>query len=339
MNDLIERYIHEVTRRLPEQDRAEVRRELEASIADMLPENPTEQQIINVLTQLGSPSLLAEQYHQKPRYLISPAVYDSYISVLKLVVLTAALTLGSLGATQAVITPTTSLADSIGTIIALVIESAFDGALQAAFWVTLIFVIIDRTGLSQKPWTVNDLPPLANQNGVKISRSGTIVEAFLTIIFTAIFVSAIGRDGTIFMLVMKSITVMPFGKAVLQRLAPFLFFNCLVELTYAAPKLYWAKWNLPLFIANIIRQIIFVTITIYILHWPDLFNPGFIHLISSIFADTELPNLLTYNGIINALCIFIVAVALIDILVSGSHTLKRYKNVEKTSTENNTVKS
>lgn len=339
MNDLIERYIHDVIRRLPEQDRAEVRRELEASIADMLPENPTEQQIINVLTQLGSPSLLAEQYHQKPRYLISPAMYDSYISVLKLVVLIVALTLGSLGAAQAVISPTTSLADSIASIIALVIESAIDGALQAAFWVTFIFAIIDRTGLNKKPWTVHDLPPLANQNSVKISRPGTIIEAFLTIIFTAIFISAIGRDGTIYILVIKSITVMPFNKVALQRLAPLLFFNCLVVLMYAAPKLYWAKWNLPVFIANIIRQIIFVTITIYVLHWPDLFNPGFIHLISSVFANTDLPNLFTYNGIINALCIFTVAVALIDILVSGSHTLKHYKNVEKTPADNNTINS
>jgi hypothetical protein len=330
MSDLIERYINDVIRRLPEQDRAEVRRELEASIADMLPDNPTEQQIIDVLTQLGAPNLLAEKYRQKPRYLISPAIFDSYISVLQLVVLITALVLGSLGALGAVFSPRDSLSDIISTVFASVIESAFDGALLAAFWVTLIFAIIDRTGVGQKPWTVSDLPQLANQGGVKISRAGTIVEAFLTIIFTAIFISAIARDGTIYLIVSKTLTMFPFTKAMLQKIAPLLLLNCLIELLYFAPKLYWAKWNLPLFAAHVTRQIIRVSITIYVLHWPDLFNPDFLSLISSIFANTELPSMFTYNGLINAFSFFVVLIALIDILASWSHTMKYYKNVDKT---------
>lgn len=39
MNNLIERYVYDVTRRLPEKDRDEVSSELKSNIYDMLPEN------------------------------------------------------------------------------------------------------------------------------------------------------------------------------------------------------------------------------------------------------------------------------------------------------------
>ncbi|MCK7487015.1 MAG: hypothetical protein MZU97_17045 [Bacillus subtilis] len=54
MNDWIKRYVHDVARRLPESQRDEVKKELEANIGDMLPEQPTEADIKAVLTTLGA---------------------------------------------------------------------------------------------------------------------------------------------------------------------------------------------------------------------------------------------------------------------------------------------
>ena len=83
MDNLIERYVQEVTRRLPEKERAEVSRELKSNIYDMLPEHPDEEAIKKVLNSLGSPAALAEKYRQNPRYLISPAYFDEYTRALK----------------------------------------------------------------------------------------------------------------------------------------------------------------------------------------------------------------------------------------------------------------
>ena len=81
--NLIERYVHDVARRLPEKEREDVKDELRANIYDMLPEGASEEQIRNVLYELGSPASLAGKYRQNPRYLISPAYYDEYVNVLK----------------------------------------------------------------------------------------------------------------------------------------------------------------------------------------------------------------------------------------------------------------
>lgn len=40
--DMIDRYIYDVIRRLPEKERADVRQELRANIYDMLPEAPSD---------------------------------------------------------------------------------------------------------------------------------------------------------------------------------------------------------------------------------------------------------------------------------------------------------
>jgi hypothetical protein len=83
MDNTIERYVYDVARRLPEKEREDVKDELRANIYDMLPEGATEEQIRNVLYELGSPASLAGKYRQNPRYLISPAYYEEYVSVLK----------------------------------------------------------------------------------------------------------------------------------------------------------------------------------------------------------------------------------------------------------------
>jgi hypothetical protein len=83
---LIDSYVYAVTAGLPEATREDVRRELHTNIEDMLPEHPTESDVSEVLSKLGDPRALADEYSEKKRYLVGPGLYDSYVSVLKLVV-------------------------------------------------------------------------------------------------------------------------------------------------------------------------------------------------------------------------------------------------------------
>ena len=59
--NLIERYVYDVTRRLPEKEREDVMKELRANIYDMLPEGASEDAVKKVLYELGSPVSLAEK--------------------------------------------------------------------------------------------------------------------------------------------------------------------------------------------------------------------------------------------------------------------------------------
>ena len=85
MNDYIQRYIYDVTKRLDEKQREDISKELEANIYDMLGENQSDENIKQVLTELGSPAKMAMNY-KEPMYLISPELFDDYKHVLVIVV-------------------------------------------------------------------------------------------------------------------------------------------------------------------------------------------------------------------------------------------------------------
>lgn len=95
-NDLIERYIYAVTKKLPLKIRQDVSIELNSLIYDMLDErcgdiSPSEKDIRVVLTELGTPSELAEQYNpDKDKCLIGSPYYSQYVFVLKIVLICAA---------------------------------------------------------------------------------------------------------------------------------------------------------------------------------------------------------------------------------------------------------
>lgn len=84
--NLIERYVRAVKKYLPNDLKEDVAKELTTNILDMLPEYYTEEDVYKVLTELGSPKKLAEEYNPNKKYLVGPVYYDKYISVLKLVI-------------------------------------------------------------------------------------------------------------------------------------------------------------------------------------------------------------------------------------------------------------
>ena len=80
--NLIDIYIYEVTKWLPEKSKVEIGEELRGNIEDMLPDNYNEEDVKNVLNSLGDPKVLAANYSGNKRYIIGPVFYDSYIRVL-----------------------------------------------------------------------------------------------------------------------------------------------------------------------------------------------------------------------------------------------------------------
>ncbi|MDR0326214.1 MAG: hypothetical protein LBI19_08995 [Oscillospiraceae bacterium] len=331
MSELIARYIHDVTRRLPEKEREEIKRELEASIADMLPDNPSEQDVIDVLTNLGPPAKMAEQYRQKPRYLISPALFDTYIHVLKLVVPIVAGVLACIGVFGEIFSDSVS----IGGVIGKIFGGAIEGALQAAFWVTLGFAVADYFGynisdyaLKQKPWTIDRLPPLPDQRqGVKISRPSAIVGMSLSVFFTALFVAMIVRGESFFVFTHNSVIISPFSQAALDRAIPYILLFGALGLVMNGLKLYWGRWTVPLCIANIVNNIVWVSVAITILHWPDLLDQEFIVWVSAFIDDADILLYITQGRVVLFFSAVFILAAMLDIGVSIWNTWRGNKEV------------
>ncbi len=84
--NLIEIYISEVIKYLPPTEREDVKKELYAHVLSMLDEEYDEEDIKKVLSELGDPMNLADEYRNKKRYLIGPQYYHSYIKILKILI-------------------------------------------------------------------------------------------------------------------------------------------------------------------------------------------------------------------------------------------------------------
>ena len=192
MEKLMERYIYDVVRRLPEAEQSEVRRELTANIQDMLPPEGGEEALREVLMELGAPSVLAEKYRAKARYLISPAVYDAYIRSLKWIlpmagVITAVLGV-IFGVLEAVGENTAESARFVAVILAKGISFGLSGTGQALVWTTLGFVIAERVGYRQDEdsWRPEDLPGDLPPSKSRIPLSDSIAELVLVVVFSTL---------------------------------------------------------------------------------------------------------------------------------------------------------
>lgn len=199
--ELIERYIYVVTKELPESSKEDVAKELRANIEDMLPDHYEENDVINVLQELGNPWKLAEEYQPNQRYLISPAYYGKYISVLKLVLsivlpIMVLVTFLGLLFSNPELNVTTDQSIIIQQVITNGIGVVIEAGLQVVLWVTLVFVVLERKMLEKSPvmghikskeenWSIKDLPHLVPDNK-KIKRSSTIASMCWMILTTAI---------------------------------------------------------------------------------------------------------------------------------------------------------
>jgi hypothetical protein len=157
MMNLIDIYIQEVTRRLPEKNREDIALELRSTIEDMLPDDYNEDDKKEVLEKLGSPVTLASGYRDRPMHLIGPRYFDIYVTLLKMILPIAAICalitviaeyFVEYGGEEEVINV---FLDVIGFGIWRIIEVG----IQVFFWLTLVFAIVERTDKEQLPLTAN----------------------------------------------------------------------------------------------------------------------------------------------------------------------------------------
>lgn len=162
MNDLIERYLYAVTKRMKAGLREDVQKELRTLIDDMLAERcgdmpPTERDVRVVLTELGSPREMREKYEGSgDRCLIGQPHYAMYIFVLRIVLIAgvAGLTLG-LAMEQ--------LMDPQGWYDAVVnwLSTLWSAMLSAFAFVTILFAVLYRKGVKlDHDESLDQLPPV-----------------------------------------------------------------------------------------------------------------------------------------------------------------------------------
>lgn len=153
---LTDRYVHAAARWLPPRLRAEVEAELRERIGDTVAAregHPDAER--EVLEELGDPLRLATDYAGRQPALIGPRWFFPWLRLLTVLLLVVTPIVATISAVVAAFQ-----GDPLGSIIGQTVVVLFEVAVQIAFWVTLVFAILDWTNTpsESEPWTVDQLP-------------------------------------------------------------------------------------------------------------------------------------------------------------------------------------
>ena len=284
MENLIERYIYDVTRRIPEKERAEVSRELNAHIFDMLPDDPDEMEIREALNRLGSPSVLAGQYRQSPGYLISPVIYGDYIRALKWVTpliggIFFALG-GALGGIDAIKDGMVDGAKFIAEVLSNAISMGISGAFYALLWTTVGFVIAERAHgekLYGSDWTVDQLPREIPESRGSIPVSDSIAELVITVIFSVLLVMLCLRMFPVSILISSGgIEVYQiFSNSFMSAGTPAVIITGILGVCECVAKIAKRRWTPSVCGTVVVSNLVSIGFVLYLVTRSEMFTPEF----------------------------------------------------------------
>jgi hypothetical protein len=297
--ELIELYIQEVTRRLPEKNRADIALELQSTIEDMLPEDHTEQDVKAVLLKLGDPVTLASGYRDRPMHLIGPRYYDVYINLLKMILpIAAVISLIALVGDNPFRDTGNTVMEAVLKIIGKGISGIISTGIQVFFWLTLSFAILERLDTSKdqspltkdlKPWTPENLKDIPN---ISKKKAVPMIEVFASLlglsIFAALYFNAANLLGVYEKRNGSLIFVTPsFNQDVLNSY--WLLVSCviIIGVLLAIYKLFLGRWTLKLALFHAIYQLLYTLAFIIIISNPDLLNPEFLAYQRTLFSIDE----------------------------------------------------
>lgn len=281
MNDLIERYIYAVTKRMERRQREDVSLELRGLIEDMLEERcigrePDERDVRIVLTELGTPQALARQYDaDKDKCLIGQPYYTTYRYVMGIVLGCIVIGMTVAHLLLAVLEPGDLFTALLGWF-----NGIWNGVFGAFAFVTLLFAFFQRKGIRiNESFDFDDLPPVP-RHSKEISKWESIAGIAFDMIFVVLFlltpqVFAFRADG------MWSPIFVP---EVLRACAvPILLFAA-CGIVREAVQLLEGEYNRKVMITALVADGVSALLALWWLAGHKLLNPAFIGQIDQIFA-------------------------------------------------------
>jgi len=283
MTSLVDRYVYTALRRVPEQQRADIDRELRASIEDAVDARvdageERDAAVTATLTELGDPDRLADGYAGRQGYLIGPEVYAPWRR-LTTMLLTVVLPI------VVVVLVVLDVVDgnSIGDVIGTAVTTTLTVGVNMVFWTTLIFVIVERSGDAKQrlklKWSVDDLPKY-QPSRVPITQV------------------AVGLAWPV--LLIAALIVQQFSFSDAPVLDPgnwsfwWPYFIVVLALQGAYQVWVWrlGAWNRTVTVVNTVLELAFAVPLIWLLNTDRFFNPEF-HNFAQVGTESDVKHWLT----------------------------------------------
>ena len=269
MSTLTNRYVWGVLRAIPERQRADLEPEIRALVADAVEARTASAQGAAAaaeraaLTELGDPELLAARYTDRSLHLIGPGYYLDYRHLLTLL-LTIVVPIVTLATMTAGFMAGTGLAE-----VALIgVYSGLGVGVQLAFWVTLVFALVERNGARKAgplmAWTPDHLPSVPSPSRLGAGEAVASVVGSVFVIGVILWQPPFYADGGTVPFLNQALTTTWgawfIGVAVLQ-----ITFTVLV---YAA-----RRWTWPIAIINAALGAAFAIPAVWLLQTGQLLSP------------------------------------------------------------------
>ncbi|WP_367888188.1 HAAS signaling domain-containing protein [Bacillus wiedmannii] len=297
--NLIDMYVEEVGKRLPEKNREDIILELRSTIEDMLPDEYNEEDVKSVLEKLGSPVSLANGYLDRPMHLIGPRYFDVYTTLLKMIIpIAAVIALIAMVAENFVgYNGEPAVLNVILNLIGKGIGEIVEVSLHVFFWLTLVFAVLERTDKEKDPqplttslkkWTPDDLK---NISYIPKKKAISKFEVFGSLMWTAIWATLYFYANHLVGVYhatengLKFVTP-TFNQVVLLQYWPIVVVMIVFEVAISLFKLVQGQWTKKLAIGNAILQIAGTIVFIVIVVNSNLFTEGFITFVANVFATS-----------------------------------------------------
>ncbi|MFC7535501.1 permease prefix domain 1-containing protein [Actinoplanes sp. GCM10030250] len=268
MTTLIDRYVYTVLRRVPEQQRTDIERELRTSIDDAIEARTDSGEahdpaVTATLLELGDPDRLADGYADRTQFLIGPQLYPAWrrllTMLLSIVLPVVVIILATVDAIES---------ESIGTVIGGVVTNILTIGVNMAFWVTAVFALLERTGVAapsmrDRPWTPDDLPRYE-------SNFMTVSQLAAGIIWPVLLIAA---------LVLQQFTftdVPTLDPANWTFWWPYLIVVLALEALYMVWLYRQGGWSHKATVVNGVLGLLYVVPVVWLLATEQFFNPEFI---------------------------------------------------------------
>lgn len=184
---LTDRYVHEVVRRIPADQRTDVAAELRATIADTVEARGDSDPAVverEVINEMGDPIRLAAKYADRPQSLIGPELYPAFIRLITmLLTIVLPIVVVVMMVVEAIET------ESIGKAIGAGVGAILTVGGQLIAWPTVIFALVERSRdrermlVDAKKWSADDLPERSVDSNTNFGG------AIPTIVFNAFMIA------------------------------------------------------------------------------------------------------------------------------------------------------
>ncbi|MGY0003887.1 permease prefix domain 1-containing protein [Micromonospora sp. I033] len=314
MSSLTDRYLAATLRAVPTQRRTELADELRASIEDMIEDRTAGGQDRGaaereVLTELGNPEQLAARYADRRLQLIGPTYYLAWERLMKLLLSFVPATVGTIvGLLEA------TDGENPGGAVGAGVATALQVAVQIAFWVTLVFAVLERTNtsLNLPGWSVDQLPEVQTDRQITLvdvtAAIGwlVLVIAYLPIQHFHSFVPSGDEDNLPIL-----------DPALWSFWLPFLIAVLVATVGLEIAKYRAGQWTWPLVAVNAVLDLAFAVPVIWLMSTDRLLNPEFVNRFAWLGREE---NLNTVATIVVAGTVLIVVWDVVD------SAIKAYRN-------------